>query len=264
MYFKEYRRSIFAGLIACFLLIACSKENDPGIEVNIPKTFQLGIQEVFDGGERILELKLKSLELFSCAGTKIDYSLIQGEDFIDLSVNEIIEPDPCIPAEEAAQNTIQLGALRDGSWPVEISLRQTVRNPGLLVVKPATIELLLFSQYGLITERTLLRRIPNQTIWGYVAYQNEQQLSITNNFLAELADLSARQVYFPPGYYSNFIVLPSGNVSVQMPPTEKLHIPFLHRYDDDPALLKELIDAYRQDYGPQVAIQLFFHDGETY
>lgn len=264
MYFKEHRNVLFTGLMACLFFVSCSKESDPGIEVNIPKTFQLGIQEVFEGNERVLELSIKSLELYSCADTKIDYSLIQSEDFIDLSVNEIIEPDSCIFVEEAAQSTIRLGTFQDGSWPIEISLRQTVRNPGLLVVKPGTIELLLFSEYGLVSERTLLQRIPDKTIWGYVAYQNEQQFSIASNFINELADLSARQVFFPPGYYTDFTVLPSGKVSVQMPPSEKLHLPFLHRYDDDPALLKGLIDAYRQDYGPEVAIQLFFHNGETY
>jgi hypothetical protein len=251
-----------AGLVLSLLICSCSKENDPGVVVDFPKTFEVGIQEVFEGNARLLKLQLRTLEVFECAGAQIDLSIERTYDLIELSVNEIIQPDTCHPLLQAASGSADAGMLEDGNWPIVLNLRQTILNHGQMVVKPGSIELLMFTQYGIVPGRTLLRRIPPQTIWGYIAYPTPALSNVASEVLATLDSLGARPAFFPPGYYSDFTVLPSGALQIPLPEIERTYLLFLHRFEGSYESMQSIISPYLAGHD-ELEIRVFFHDGRA-
>lgn len=250
------------SLVLSLLVCSCSKESDPGVVVDFPKTFEVGIQEVFEGNTRLLKLQLRTLEVFECAGAQIDLSLERTYDLVELSVNEIIQPDTCYPLLQPASGSADVGRLEDGNWPIALNLRQTILNQGQIVVKPGSIELLMFTQYGIVPGRTLLRRIPPQTIWGYIAYPTSALSDVANQVLATIDSLGARPVFFPPGYYSDFTVLPSGALQMPLPEIERTYLLFLHRYEGTYESMQSIISPYMTSQN-ELEIRVFFHDGRT-
>lgn len=259
-----FRCVIVLAIGLLVMVSSCSKDpNDPGIIVDVSQTFELSLFEQVDTLQNRLYLQARTIENQECSNSTIEYSVERQAGKIIVSLNEILPPEDCQGNEGPASSDIPIGYLIPGAYEVEINLRNVVKNTGVLQVQPSYFYLEMNETAGLILDQDFLYRIPESTIWGYVAYNTTNLQGAANEFLAALDQITA-PFNGPSGFYGHFTL--GVNSGVELHATE-YNTPYGHyllrRMASTEVELVNLIESYRNSF-PGLLIKIVSSQGLQY
>ncbi len=192
---------LFYAQTAC-LLDNSSLSNDNLVE--IPQTFSLSFYENIDSFPRKLILRFQTLEDYPCQNTSIIVEDYFENGARNINLKDVIEPDDCLAGSAPAKAQHKLGYLPQGQHKLKFIIKNLIENSGYLEVSPERYYLNLSTEDGLSVERYELMRLPENALWGFIPYE-EQQTAQVQAFISELEALS-QPPHLPKGDYGFFVL----------------------------------------------------------
>ena len=259
----------FGVLFLVLVVLSNCKSGDPDLNVfiNVDDDFYIDLFEDISNQEGLFYINIQSIQDQECENAIIDYSLdidLESDNFIILSINDILEPETCIGENAPAFVSVPIGKLKNESYEIQINLKDAIINKGTLTVSSEDYFLGMSSQNGIELLNMILYKIPENTIWGYVGYEEETQQDDAETFIKELETFTSNQNFtdaFGVGYFGYFSILDDRSVTIQEDITDKNHSNFVF-YNELRTTTE--IDDFIQDYcenHPTLNIHLFDHTG---
>ncbi len=245
------------------LLPACQPENtDPNVNIAISDELQVELWEILDASQRMLELRITTLEELDCENYSISFSFNQLGNNTVISINNILPPHECIPGLAPASNQIEIGHFSEGEYPIQLNLKNNeIVNLGLLKVKPRFYELAMESDYGIFIPWKLLKTVPEDLIWGYL---NIEDAADENSILEEFSNRLApwtEEIGLSQGEYGYFNVEGGTAISIKDQQETINENIFLLKQTGSQDELKTALDDLRSEFSNQVSIKAFLSDG---
>ncbi len=263
------RKNGFLVVFLFFLLLSAescqlAKLNDPIVVTDVEEEFYVDLIEDLQTEPRQLKFLLATIQEEPCENYRIQVSSQRLANRINLSINDIVIPDDCIPGNAPAKAETAFGALQNGFYRLSIDLKQTVFNDGQLTVSDDRYIVSMTKKEGIVFVQQELLKIPVNIAWGYLTYESEAGKALADQFIASLNELGENKS-FTKGYYGYFHVLDDdGRVMVSQQPVTSQIQTFLH-YLPRPGnrqALKDMLAEYRTQYAGEVNIKVFTDQGE--
>ena len=145
---------------------------------------------------------------------------------------------------------------------MEVGLRKSVASQGQLVVTSEAYNLSLENGGGVVLLDPQLRRIPPESVWGYVSYESGDMKDVAEQLVPDILGLCEPQS-LKNGNYGYFTIQ---NGKAQLPnsvaPDGALSFQY-HLVESDDALAG-LLNDYRSQYGNQIEVKVFDTFGMVY
>ena len=248
-------------LTVLFLIIFAGGCKDDSVEsdvkVLVQKEFDISMWEKLDGDTRKFQLNIKTIKPQFCENTLINVLPTSNEDQLAVSIQDIPAPDCPNPVFYATSNA-SLGILDIQNYNMEISLKNVIHNRGILEVTDDYYEIGLVDLDGIVIKENRLYKIPKNTIWGYVSFEDIDQAA-AYDFMNEVKAICSARTY-ENGYYGYFSVV-DNELSVlgeafSHPNTKSFGFDFQENVND----LEAIISTYRVDY-PNIEFKIFTSRG---
>jgi hypothetical protein len=242
------------------------KEFDPSVIINVEDDFYIDMFEDISNGENIFNLTIKSIKDQFCLNSEIDYTLemVEEEDFISVSINDILQPETCIPGNAPASISIPLPNLKEQSYVIQIKLKDVIFNSGNLIVNSSDYFLKMNTDNGFELVHNTLYKIPKKTIWGYVGFEDESYETVAESFIKDLDDLATdigTAGGYDIGYFGYFTILGDRSITLKEEIEDKLHNTFIFSFDGNSQEIIDLIDEYCNS-NPELNFNVFNGEGE--
>lgn len=246
-------------------IMGCQIDNlkDPIIIPGIEKELYIDLWERLLQTNNILSLQVETIEDESCTNVNIRTSLVQSNQYIDFDILSITQPNDCIPGEAPARGEALVGQLANGLYDINVHLQNEIASNAKLEVTPEYFRITPGAQIGFSWKHTELRRVPAQTLWGYVSATESSLLSDALEAQAALMAMGAA-TGLPEGYYGYFIIDNNGNLEVKDAPTSPVLLPFLISYDGSDQAVTQLVQSLRQQSPAGLQISVFSGKGAVW
>jgi hypothetical protein len=197
-----------------------------------------------------------------CENNVIDYSSNVSSEGLLLYLHEIITPANCITAESFIHADASFGFLNNGTYRVEVTLKDVIQNLGTLTVTPDAYTLNLETQDGIELKNKVLRRIPKGYLWGYVGFSDAAQGGPkASSFLTELGSKATSRT-LPEGNYGYFIINENNQLAFVSAPGFVNFQTFFFKYDGPISEVEALLNSYRAGQNEQAfKITMYTADG---
>ena len=246
---NSYWRMIVVAVLACSGCV--TDDNGKDVVVQVDEEFRINLNELL-GTNRQLFFELESVEDEQCLNSSIDLSVIPQPDKITLNLIGIKAAVDCNPGIAPASSNINAGGINNGVYDFLIVIGNTVENEGKLTVSNTKYELNMYTTDGIIITNKVLFRIPNLTIWGYVAYDDELLVGAAPaNFITDIENI-AQPHQLIPGYYGNFDLQPNGEMTLKSPPLKSHHQNFMYHFGGTDEELKAILQNYRASFSNDI------------
>jgi hypothetical protein len=264
---RSLKKMILGGVVICIIvsLQACKEDKlgDPIVVSNINKEFYLDLTESLGPDQRITHFHVKTIEDGQCLNGEIGFDFTRLGNRLKLSVTDVIIPEDCIPGEAPAYADVTGGYLESKFYVFNFDLRNTVINNGSLIVEDNRYLLNLETEEGVILLHKEIFRVPQNTFWGYLAYEDpayeSQATEIFDNFSGkgEMPELEL-------GYYGYFTInLTPEGVEITDVVDSAFRKPFIFSYDGNWNEIKELANELTEN-NPDITIKLFDDKGHAF
>ncbi len=257
------------GLIIVLSLSACSKEEPVDkVTFDIEKEMLLDLKEELGPDEnRNLLLGIKTIQEFDCENYELNTSVrLTDDEFIRVTVTDLIQPIDCIPGETAAFGQAGLGNLSEKEYLLNLSVLYEINYEGRLSANGSYYRLTFGDDVtGVSVNNPTLYRIPSKSVWGYLQYE-AADIMVAQNLLQDMQELL--EVTTPtPGNYGHFVLSNANEVSLPAEDIEEVqgrqNQTFLLRLVGTVDELREKVESeYCPQYQEKVKLQLYTHTGE--
>lgn len=254
------RLLILLGVAA--LVSTCQIDTEDAIVISdVNDEFYLDIWEQLTLEGRQLQWHIRTIEDAECTDSELAHNYRETGTTISLAINSIIDPEDCTAGEQPLRDTLVAGQLANGVYDLSLSLRDAVNNSGQLIINPDYYELAFDKSQGILPLRRLLRRVPENLIWGYIRTQVDSLTEPANQLVSDIAELGS-PASPQEGYYGYFTV----NGDVLSPADDQLAgaDSFAYLLDKDTSQLEALISTFRDQYPEGVEVKLFDWKGRAY
>lgn len=254
--------------LLCLLLLvqACNtdKTEAPVLDTEVEKEYELDLWENLTNNTRTLEVRINTIKNLDCTNYTIESSLNRKGNNIEINLGKPQIPGICDPGTAVAKSNLILGSLPNGIFNVTIKLGQIVPSTGRLIASNGSFFLSIPTPIGFRILHNNLLRVPENTIWGYIAYDPTISAEVAQ-FLRELTNVS-QTPDLAKGYYGYFNLLESGEMELGGPKvaTDLPVQPILRRFQADDKDLEKLVQTYREKYGQALQIHLRNTGGKEY
>ncbi len=260
------RKSTFLlvlGLISPVLFENCKiAEKDKDIVVQVDPEFQLGMFEELSQ-VRDFNLTFQTIEDQSCINNSIGFTSSRNGRNISLHINEIVEAENCLDGQAPIAGDASYDFLPIGVYNLELVLKNTITSTGILTVSNEKYELDIEEGFGFQTMQATLMRVPASTVWGYVAYSDNQYSSDADNFLSELND-QTELLELSKGEYGYFKIGDNKKLSLNKAPDYNNFKTFYRTSNGQVAELETLLEGFRSQYPDgQMEFKIYTWQGET-
>ena len=253
--------------LTAFLLIlsgcfsACSK----GEYGNVDSEINIRMVEIYDKSPRTFHLHCFTEKIYPCVNYPIIVVSQQSSNNIDISFKEVIETNLCATALGPATAYIDLGALSNGTYNLNLH-NGVMKQTGKLVVSSDNYKVDFGNNPAFRFTNTILNRIPEHTIWGYIGYHTQGTSSLVQSFLTALMNVGATKKLYLPGDYREFEIDKNGNI-VQPGKDSGFWFAqsFIFHYSGNIANVEQLVKQYAHDYGTEyMYISVYTDKGEQF
>ena len=235
-------------LILVVYSTSCSKQGQGNISP-IDSAINIRMVETFDKSPRTVQLYCSTTKIYPCCNYSINVEHRQSSNVIDISFKNVIEHDFCLTALGPASAVIDLGALSNGTYRLNLNIG-SVRRTGELVVTSDSYKVNIANNKAFRFTNTPLNRIPEYTIWGTIGYHKQETSSLVQSFIADLIGLGATKKSYNSGFYGEFdidkngdIVQPGSNSGYWFAQS------FIFHFSGNIDNVEQLIKQYARDYG---------------
>ncbi|MCB0554140.1 MAG: hypothetical protein KDD02_11355 [Phaeodactylibacter sp.] len=229
---------------------------------DVEDEFYLDLWESLTPQGRFLEFRLRTIENEDCLNASIDHEIRQVQGNIALSINEVQQSQECVPGQAPASANARVGILQSGFYTVEVGLRKTVSTKGQLILTPDNYNLSLDSGGGVVLLHSQLKRIPEQSIWGYVSYENDGLKDVAQNLVQDILARCELQS-LKNGYYGYFTI-EDGTLRLPNTVAPEGAFSFQYRLVESKENIQALLESYRSEYGDQLTVKVFNTLGEEW
>ncbi len=254
---------LFLLLTTMVLVHACKVDSDgKGEVVKVDPEFTIDLFEKLSGG-KTLSFLIKSIDLQSCTNYGIDASSGHSSSFLRLVINDIVEPENCVPGTAFASTAVDVTPLPNGTYDFQVVLKDAIFSEGKLEVTPLKYLVDMNTTNGFYYLHKELLRIQDQQIWGYIGYEDKDQgKPYADQFLADLKAISS-SINLQNGYYGYFRV-DGSDLSLIPAPGFTNFQEFTVHLDTDLETLKDLLSQYRNSSaGDYITIAVNTWKGES-
>ncbi len=255
----------FTWVIILLIATGCnlSSLEDTVVVPDVDDEFYLDYREVLTADGRFLEFRLRTIANEPCSNASINHDFRQSNRELSISIKEIFRPEGCEPGEAPATAVIRTYTpLPGGYYPLFVDLRGTVTSDGQVVVTSEAYTISLDKGRGIVLLRPELLRIPDETIWGYIYYEDEAMAPVADELTSRLQAISKARV-LRDGYYGYF-TMDKGALQFNDNTAPNGARAFSYWYDGDKDALVELLEEYRANYGGSLEAKLFNTLGEAF
>ena len=253
--------AMLSGLMA--VQFSCKVTNDEDAAIDIDPVFNLDMIEDLENN-KALSFWVESVELQICENYTISHNLEKTTSKLDIRLNEIIAPTDCIVGEVAAVAEIKLGELTFGrTYTTEFTIKNTITNKGILMIQADAYILEMESIDGFQSVVEKLYKIPNNLIWGYIAYNDENLVgNVPAEFLSDVTEITADKT-LQDGYYGHFSIDKNGLLNFKQSPNFQKKNTFYFNYSSDTQALADLLETYRSsNNADNIAFKIFTANGD--
>ncbi len=243
---------------------SCQKDSNPDTNFvfDIEDEFELSLTEkLVPGDNTSFWLNISSLREFECTNYGLESSKnVFVNNSIQVAVSELIVPDDCIEGNAPAIGQVSFDALEPGTYEFSISIVNQIENKGTLYVQPDFYEMQIEDGNGILMPQTILQKIPNQTIWGYVSYE-DNNIDLVGDLLADL-NQSLESLTLPDGNYGHF-QYNDGQVTIpNVKASYSKHRSFVFHLNISVDDLMEIVEeTYCPLYNDKIDLMIFTSDG---
>lgn len=255
-----------ATVVLATLFSACKLDSlgEPIVVPDVEREFYIDLWENLYPESRELVFKIETIEAQECENATISYNLNRTGNTVKLSLNAISTPQDCQQGPAQIFASAPAGRLNGGLYTMKLDLENTVFNEGQLTVTGDAYYLDMNTEYGFTFRHKSLLRVPEQTYWGYIAYQTPEQEALATDFINELKAASIQQD-FSVGYYGYFSVEADTRVTInEAAPDGVFYKSFLFKYDGSGASIRQKINDFRLAHGAPVSLKVYNAKGETW
>jgi hypothetical protein len=257
-------KSTNLGALVFLLIFTVGCKDEPIVEVvdvTIEDEFNILLRESLEENNRTFNLTVETIKLESCENTLIDVvPSIVGSN-ISFTIHDIPESN-CSEPIFTATAIVDVGSLDSPSYEMIISLKNVIQNQGTLMVENDYYELEMRDFNGIVIPEKRLYKVPQNTIWGYIASDYSSADSVSDGFINELAEVSDDQDYID-GYYSYFSVVDNELTILNRNIPQDSVRTFGFSYQGDNSDLTAILSTYRsQNSG--VDFKIFTSTGEEF
>lgn len=229
------------------------------VDVTIEDEFKILLWESLEENTRTFNLKVETIKSESCENTLIDVAPSIVGSNISFTIHDIPAPDCPAPIFIANAN-VEIGSLVSQPYEMIISLKNVIQNKGTLTVENDFYELKMKELNGIVITERRLYKVPQNTIWGYIAFDNSNADSVADGFISEMDDVADDQDY-SDGYYGYFSVENNKLTLLNQNILQSSIRTFGFSYDGDYSDLMTILSTYRsQNSG--VEFKIFTSTGE--
>ncbi len=257
-------------LLSLLLLLgisACQPADiEPDINIDISDELQIELWEVLDQSQRMLELRVTTLETLDCENYSISFALNQTVNNAIVSINNIVPPHECISGSAPASDQINLGHFQDGDHAIQLNLRNNeIVNLGKLIVRSDFYQLEMESNYGISIPWDYFKKVPENLIWGYLTI-NDTDITEQNLVLEAFnnrMDPWTEVIGLSSGLYGYFTIENEIPIAVKDKKNTITKNLFLFKETGTRVELIEAINDLRNEFGNLASINMFLSDGSV-
>jgi hypothetical protein len=253
---------LLAGVLAIGLSGCDLRQRDKDTVIKVSPEFTVEMYEQASNPDS-LRVVVKTIDEQSCLNNTIRFDASRFGSKLFLSILEIAQAIDCVPGDERIHANAEFGNLANGHYNFQIDLKNTIKNAGYLEVTDDVYRLDFEDPNGFEIVEMELRRVPNNHVWGYVAYEDEAVSGQSaQDFLAELATATTQRALVT-GDYSEFIVDVDQKLILKSTPDQPFFKTF-YAQANNLTLLAEIANFYRNPpLGTGLTIKLVTWDGKN-
>ncbi len=244
------------------LLTACEKSDYPSSEW-IDSDIIIEMWETLDPDERTFRFKCRTARIYPCYNFGIGRTLQKRPGRITILFQGIIRPGLCLTALGPARTTVELGSLETGTYELDIRVENR-QSLGQLLVSDEYYEVNFHNRNQLRFDYDRLYKVPEHTIWGRIGYHAASTQHLAESFLDSLQLAGASEKEFSHGQYGYFFIGEDGEVKPPQYPGTRFVKTFIFHYQDDVAILEQLVKNYGIHYHDSLSIRLYTDKGEIF
>lgn len=246
-----YWRGVPGTVLAILLISGCSIERfkDPIIIPGIDEDLYIDLWEDLYPTHTELTFQVETIAPEECLNVTIATELSKANQRLDLDILAIVPPDNCEPGEAPARGEAPAGWLTPGTYTMEVHLQNEITSRATLEVTPEYYRVDAQEENGFLWRHKELRRVPTNTLWGYVAATNTALEGTAQNWRSQLQALGLAST-LEAGYYGYFRIDESGEAVMNPAAATPVALPFLIRFDGNESSVTTLVNSLRQQ-GPQ-------------
>lgn len=234
--------------------------DDPTVIVDIDDEFYVEMWEMLSKEAPVFQLRTATITEEACLNYEIAYQIVKRSNRIRASIDDIVQPDDCLPGKASATVDMEVGQVENGLYEFEINLKNsTIVNKGQLIVSDESYIAEMTTTNGIALTKEKLLRVPNLTIWGYLGAENVKPIAA--DFLVELQEISTEKDFLV-GDYGHFSIADNNTIDFPVETNFTEIEPFIINYNSDLDDLKAILANYRNRYGTSLDLQVFTWQGE--
>lgn len=257
---KEYYFTLLSLIIIGFLS-SCNNDDENDHAFNY---INLEYYEEFTAEGSELMFNFSTVETFPCSNFSLDVRVTPTSGYTEIRITEIDVPDVCVTAMGPATKIVSMGPFTNSSTNYSVWVNKKRHDFQLKTEnhKISVIQNQPFEEHLFFATDSLMR-IPDQTVWGYILYNNtEKAAEIWTQILAAFEEAGIEEMDLPDGNYYFFEVK---DKKVSYTNVKQEAQTFYFRFEQP---LQVLIDIYEnimeQNQQPGVQLRLFDTRGERF
>ncbi len=257
------RIAFFAGIIFMFAFISsCTQDEEKDYAFNY---IDLEFYEHFSSDNSFINFTLQTVETFPCNNFSLEVNVEPTSVHTDIQIMDIDVPDVCITTLGPATQQVELGPAEDITPGFTLWVNDK-RHDFAVVVQDHLItieEKTPFENHLFFTFDSLMR-IPENTVWGYVVFgQNEEN---KNNIMDEIMEAfkeeGAEELLLQDGFYYYFT---AKNNEIYFENLKQEIQTFHFKFDKPLEVLTKTFNRIMGEYDQSdIQLRLFNTRGERY
>ncbi len=164
---------------------------------------------MMESSSQTFQMYFSTTKKYPCYNYLIDLSLKKSLLIIDITYKGVIETDMCLTAFGPATTKVDLGVLHNGTYQLNF-YNEHIRQSGELIVSSNGYTTNFVDNSICYFTNTSLHKIPENTLWMAINYDEEEKLL---SFLEDLKSLEVTEKTYASGYYSFESALYPGSYS---------------------------------------------------
>lgn len=253
------------GIVA--LVCACGwgcklDQGDKDVIVKVDPEIRIGMQEELDS-IRSFSLIFTTIEAQSCSMNTFNYNSGRIGSQLSLDLFGIQEIPNCQTGPGQVSGKTSFDYLPNGLYNLTLNLKNTVTATGQLNVSTEKYELEVEDGLGFTPGQATLNRVPQQVVWGYVAFKDATYSGDAQMFLNEVKG-KMETTTLAKGDFGYFAVDGIGRLTLSNSPDYSNLTTFYGKLVGDIGSLTALLENYRSQYpNGEMEVKLYTWLGET-
>jgi hypothetical protein len=211
---------------------------------------------------RSFELVLSTDKAYPC----VNYSIITNSETIgNKIIIEIIGvhvPDICLTATGPACTAFIVSAIQDKQYDIEFKVGNNI-SYGRLICTSSEFSLQMNNLVQVKINGPVLKRVPDNLIWGTIGYHDSSTINYINDFIESLKKVGATDVSLENGNYNYFEI---ENNRIKEPANSGYWFiqSFVFRFAGDKNPVSSIVKDFSKKYGDLMSIAVYGDLGEEY